>query len=153
MNDVRLFGPEDGAGIVSFALEGIHPHDLGTILDEENVAIPDLPALAGFVRENIPGSSEVTNPLDATGFAWSDPDLWERIVEANTYISELSGAPKKKESWLDLLMSLRVLREQAPNPNTGSRGSSAATSTTTSAAGPTASRRWAIRSVSGSPTR
>ena len=25
---------------------------------------------------------------------------YERIVEANTYISELSGAPKKKESWL-----------------------------------------------------
>jgi len=39
MNDVTLFGPEDSAGIVSFALEGIHPHDLGTILDEENVAI------------------------------------------------------------------------------------------------------------------
>ncbi len=35
-----------------------------------------------------------------------------RIVEANTYISELSGAPKKKESWLDLLLSLRVLRER-----------------------------------------
>jgi cysteine desulfurase/selenocysteine lyase len=34
MNDVRLFGPEDSAGIVSFALEGVHPHDLGTILDE-----------------------------------------------------------------------------------------------------------------------
>jgi cysteine desulfurase/selenocysteine lyase len=39
MNDVRLFGPDDSAGIVSFALEGVHPHDLGTILDEENVAI------------------------------------------------------------------------------------------------------------------
>ena len=39
MNDVTLFGPEDAAGIVSFALRGIHPHDLGTILDEENVAI------------------------------------------------------------------------------------------------------------------
>lgn len=39
MNDVRLFGPEDSAGIVSFAFDGIHPHDLGTILDEENVAI------------------------------------------------------------------------------------------------------------------
>ena len=39
MNDVSLFGPEDGAGIVSFALQGVHPHDLGTILDEENVAI------------------------------------------------------------------------------------------------------------------
>ena len=33
-NDVTLFGPEDSAGIVSFALEGVHPHDLGTILDE-----------------------------------------------------------------------------------------------------------------------
>ena len=39
LNDVTLFGPEDSAGIVSFALEGVHPHDLGTILDEENVAI------------------------------------------------------------------------------------------------------------------
>jgi cysteine desulfurase/selenocysteine lyase len=39
INSVRLFGPEDSAGIVSFALEGVHPHDLGTILDEENVAI------------------------------------------------------------------------------------------------------------------
>jgi glycerol-3-phosphate O-acyltransferase len=37
---------------------------------------------------------------------------YERIVEANTYISELSGAPKKKESWLDLLTSLKVLRER-----------------------------------------
>ncbi|GAM04532.1 aminotransferase class V-fold PLP-dependent enzyme [Novosphingobium sp. MBES04] len=34
-NDVTLFGPEDGLGIVSFALDGVHPHDLGTILDEE----------------------------------------------------------------------------------------------------------------------
>ena len=33
-NDVTLFGPEHSAGIVSFALEGVHPHDLGTILDE-----------------------------------------------------------------------------------------------------------------------
>ncbi|WP_255750427.1 SufS family cysteine desulfurase [Erythrobacter sp. LQ02-29] len=38
-NSVRLFGPEDSAGIVSFVMEGVHPHDLGTILDEENVAI------------------------------------------------------------------------------------------------------------------
>lgn len=39
INSVRLFGPEDSAGIVSFELQGVHPHDLGTILDEENVAI------------------------------------------------------------------------------------------------------------------
>ncbi|HVR90100.1 MAG TPA: cysteine desulfurase [Novosphingobium sp.] len=39
MNDVTLFGPEDSLGIVSFALEGVHPHDVATILDEEGVAI------------------------------------------------------------------------------------------------------------------
>jgi cysteine desulfurase/selenocysteine lyase len=38
-NRVQLFGPNDSAGIVSFAMEGIHPHDIGTILDEEGVAV------------------------------------------------------------------------------------------------------------------
>jgi cysteine desulfurase/selenocysteine lyase len=39
INSVRLFGPADSAGIVSFAIEGVHPHDIGTILDEGRVAI------------------------------------------------------------------------------------------------------------------
>ena len=39
INSVRLLGPEDGAGIVSFAMAGVHPHDIGTILDESAVAI------------------------------------------------------------------------------------------------------------------
>jgi len=36
---VTLFGPDDSAGILSFALAGVHPHDIGTILDDEGVAI------------------------------------------------------------------------------------------------------------------
>ena len=39
INSVTLYGPEDAAGIVSFNVEGVHPHDVGTILDEEGVAI------------------------------------------------------------------------------------------------------------------
>ena len=39
INSVRLLGPEDSAGIVSFTVEGVHPHDVGTILDEGRVAI------------------------------------------------------------------------------------------------------------------
>jgi len=39
MNDITVFGPANSAGIVSFAMDGVHPHDLGTILDEANVAI------------------------------------------------------------------------------------------------------------------
>jgi cysteine desulfurase / selenocysteine lyase len=39
LNSVRVFGPEDSCGILSFEVEGVHPHDVGTILDEEGVAI------------------------------------------------------------------------------------------------------------------
>jgi cysteine desulfurase / selenocysteine lyase len=39
MNSVTLYGPEDAAGIVSFNVQGVHPHDVGTILDESGVAI------------------------------------------------------------------------------------------------------------------
>ncbi|MET0270355.1 MAG: cysteine desulfurase [Sphingomonas sp.] len=39
IDGLTLFGPEDSAGIVSFAIEGVHPHDIGTILDEERIAI------------------------------------------------------------------------------------------------------------------
>lgn len=38
-NSITLFGPEDSAGIVSFGIKGVHPHDIGTILDEGHVAI------------------------------------------------------------------------------------------------------------------
>jgi cysteine desulfurase/selenocysteine lyase len=37
---MRIYGPSDGrAGVVSFTLADIHPHDLATILDHEGVAI------------------------------------------------------------------------------------------------------------------
>ena len=37
---IRLVGtPRERAGVVSFVMEGIHPHDVGTIVDQEGVAI------------------------------------------------------------------------------------------------------------------
>jgi len=39
INALRLFGPDNAQGIVSFAMDGVHPHDIGTILDESGVAI------------------------------------------------------------------------------------------------------------------
>ncbi|MEO7504382.1 MAG: cysteine desulfurase [Sphingomicrobium sp.] len=36
---VTLYGPADSAGIVSFNVEGVHPHDVATILDDEGVAV------------------------------------------------------------------------------------------------------------------
>jgi cysteine desulfurase / selenocysteine lyase len=37
---VRLIGTaREKAGVLSFAVEGVHPHDIGTILDQEGIAI------------------------------------------------------------------------------------------------------------------
>ena len=36
---VTLYGPEDSAGIVSFNIDGVHPHDTATILDDVGVAV------------------------------------------------------------------------------------------------------------------
>jgi cysteine desulfurase / selenocysteine lyase len=39
VDGVRLYGPAVRAGVVSFTLSDIHPHDLATIVDSEGVAI------------------------------------------------------------------------------------------------------------------
>tara|TARA_B100000700_G_C14978026_1_gene824870 strand:+ start:487 stop:1704 length:1218 start_codon:yes stop_codon:yes gene_type:complete len=39
-NSVKIIGnPKDRGSIISFSIEGIHPHDIATILDEDGVAI------------------------------------------------------------------------------------------------------------------
>ncbi len=40
--DIAVYGPqraEDRTGVVAFNLEGIHPHDAGTVLDEAGIAV------------------------------------------------------------------------------------------------------------------
>ena len=39
---VRIYGPvagQDRSGVVSFTLDGVHPHDLATILDQDGVCV------------------------------------------------------------------------------------------------------------------
>ncbi|MGE5561960.1 MAG: cysteine desulfurase [Bacillota bacterium] len=36
---VTVYGPDDSAGIVSFNVDGVHPHDTATILDDAKVAV------------------------------------------------------------------------------------------------------------------
>ena len=39
-NSVKLIGnPKNKGGVLSFTVEGVHPHDIATILDEDGVAI------------------------------------------------------------------------------------------------------------------
>lgn len=36
---IRFFGPDDRAGALSFNVEGVHPYDLGTLMDQMGVAV------------------------------------------------------------------------------------------------------------------
>jgi len=37
--NITIYGPEERAGLISFNVDKIHPHDLATVLDQENIAI------------------------------------------------------------------------------------------------------------------
>lgn len=40
LKDVRIIGTaQEKAGVLSFAVKGVHPHDVGTILNEEGIAV------------------------------------------------------------------------------------------------------------------
>lgn len=39
MKGVTVYGPKERAGLITFNLEGVHPHDLATVLDMEGIAI------------------------------------------------------------------------------------------------------------------
>lgn len=60
---IRLIGTaSDKAGILSFVVDGIHPHDLGTILDSEGVAIRagHHCAMPLMTRFGIPGTARAS---------------------------------------------------------------------------------------------
>lgn len=40
VGDIHIYGPRpDRAGVVSFNIKGVHPHDVSTVLDEDGIAI------------------------------------------------------------------------------------------------------------------
>ena len=54
---INIIGPKDGnkrCGIVTFTVDGVHPHDVATLLSEEHIAIRAPPHLrkAGHLPYN-----------------------------------------------------------------------------------------------------
>src|SRR5690606_9936666 len=85
---VRLIGTAPRkAGILSFVIEGIHPHDLGTILDSEGVAIRagHHCAMPIMTQYGIPGTARVSFAL------YNGPDDVAALVEAVRKAQTLFG--------------------------------------------------------------
>ncbi|MDQ5840481.1 MAG: SufS family cysteine desulfurase [Chloroflexota bacterium] len=79
--DVRLFGPEDPdihAGVISFVLDAVHPHDMATILDHHGVAVRAGHHCAQPVmqRYDIPATTR------ASFYVYNDLDDVEALADA-----------------------------------------------------------------------
>jgi cysteine desulfurase/selenocysteine lyase len=86
-NSVRLFGPDDSAGIVSFTYQGVHPHDVATILDDVGVAIRAGHHCAQPLMEllGVPGTAR------ASFAAYSEADDVEALVEGLKRVKRIFG--------------------------------------------------------------
>jgi cysteine desulfurase/selenocysteine lyase len=86
--DVILYGPrdaEDRGGVVSFNLPGAHPHDVGTILDREGVAVRAGHHCAQPLmrRLGIPGTAR------ASFYLYNTPEEVDIFVDALGRVREL----------------------------------------------------------------
>jgi cysteine desulfurase/selenocysteine lyase len=60
---VRIIGTaSDKASVLSFVMEGIHPHDIGTVLDSEGIAIRTGHHCAQplMIRFNVPATARAS---------------------------------------------------------------------------------------------
>ena len=81
IDGVRLLGPADPdehAGVISFVVDGIHPHDVATILDREGVAVRAGHHCAQPVmtRFDLPATTR------ASFYVYNDLDDVERLTDA-----------------------------------------------------------------------
>jgi len=88
---VRMLGPADPdehAGVISFVVEGVHPHDVATVLDAEAVAVRAGHHCAQpvMLRYDLPATTR------ASFSVFSDRDDIERLTDAIGAVRRLFGA-------------------------------------------------------------
>jgi cysteine desulfurase/selenocysteine lyase len=82
---VKLIGDaSERAGAVSFVLEGVHPHDVGTFLDQEGIAIRTGHHCAQplMKRFGVPATSRASLGL------YNTPDEIDRLIEGISKVQE-----------------------------------------------------------------
>jgi cysteine desulfurase/selenocysteine lyase len=87
---IRLLGPADPeqhAGVISFVVEGVHPHDVATILDQEGVAVRAGHHCAQpvMLRYDLPATTR------ASFSVFNDLDDIERLTDAIAAVRRIFG--------------------------------------------------------------
>jgi len=79
--DVTVYGPRDArdrTGVVSFNLNGVHPHDAGTILDEFGVAV----RAGHHCCQPLHRSLDIAATLRASFYIYNTRDEVDALVDA-----------------------------------------------------------------------
>ena len=79
--DITVYGPLDPrsrTGVVSFNLEGVHPHDAGTILDEAGVAV----RASHHCCQPLHRKLDVAATLRASFYVYNTADEVDALVDA-----------------------------------------------------------------------
>jgi len=81
LDDVTLYGPDPATGMrggaVSFNLEGLHPHDVGTVLDAEGIAVRAGHHCAKPLMRRL----GVAATVRASVYLYNTPEEIDRLVE------------------------------------------------------------------------
>lgn len=96
-DDIVLYGPrsiEDRGGVVSFNLNGLHPHDVGTVLDQEGVAIRAGHHCAKPLMRRL----GVAATARASFYLYNTQDEVDRLVEAVEAAKEFFKRPSRVAS-------------------------------------------------------
>ncbi|MFB6265519.1 MAG: aminotransferase class V-fold PLP-dependent enzyme [Candidatus Nanohaloarchaea archaeon] len=87
LENVEVYGPEERSGLVSFTVEGAHPHDLSTFLNERGIAIRGGHHCAQPLAEEL----GVTATARASFYLYNTEEEVERLINAVEEAQEVFG--------------------------------------------------------------
>ncbi|MCB1169740.1 MAG: cysteine desulfurase [Leptospiraceae bacterium] len=94
---IRLFGSHDlehRGGVISFLLDGVHPHDIGSILDEEGVAV----RAGHHCCEPFMKKEGISGTVRASFYLYNGPEDVDALVRALHKVRSIFKAPVKERN-------------------------------------------------------
>ncbi|MCB1137717.1 MAG: cysteine desulfurase [Leptospiraceae bacterium] len=94
---IRLFGSHDlehRGGVISFLLDGVHPHDIGSILDEEGVAV----RAGHHCCEPFMKKEGISGTVRASFYLYNGPEDVDALVRALQKVRSIFKAPVKERN-------------------------------------------------------
>lgn len=87
IDDLKIYGPVKRAGLITFNLDNVHPHDLSTVLDTEGIAV----RAGHHCAQPLMHWLEVTATARASFYLYNTKDDVDRLVDGLVKTKEFFG--------------------------------------------------------------